>query len=55
MNQSLDANIAFIDNLDDKLEELGGADRCDLAEINVFELSYSRALAGSMDEEPTSL
>ena len=55
MNQGLDANIVFIDNLDDELEELGGADRCDLAKINVFELSDSRALAGSMDKEPTSL
>ena len=55
MNQSLDANIAFIDNLDDKLEELGGSDCCDLAEIDVFKLLDSWALAGSMDKEPASL
>ena len=55
MNQGLDANIVFIDNLDNELEELGGADRCDLAKIDVFELSDSWALAGSMVEEPASL
>ena len=45
----------FVDNLDYELEVLGGADHCDLAEINIFELPDSWTLAGSMNEEPASL
>ena len=55
LNQGLDANIAFIDDLDDELEEFGQTDHCDLAKIDAFELPDSWALAGSMDEEPASL
>ena len=51
LNQGLNANLAFIDDLDYKLEELVGADHCDLAEINDFELPDSWVLVGSMDEE----
>ena len=55
LNQGLDANIAFIDDLDDELEELGWTDHCNLAKIDGFKLPDSWVLAGSMDEEPASL
>ena len=43
------------DDLEDDLNELGGADQYDLAKNNFLDLPDSWALAGSMDEEPASL
>ena len=43
------------DDLEDDLNELGGADQYDLAENEFLDLPDSWALAGSMDEEPVSL
>ena len=55
LNQGLDANTMFTDDLEDNLNELGGADQYDLAENEFLDLLDSCALAGSMDEEPASL
>ena len=55
LNQGLDANAVFVDDLEDDLNEPGGADQRDLAENEYFDLPDSWALAGSMDEEPASL
>ena len=45
----------FINDLEDDLNKPGGADQQDLAKNEYFDLPDSWALAGSMDEEPTSL
>ena len=55
LNQGLDANAVFVDDLEDDLNEPGGADQRDLAKNKYFDLPDSWALAGSMDEEPASL
>ena len=55
LNQGFDANTVLTDDLEDNLNELGGADQYDLAENDFLDLPNSWALAGSMDEEPTSL
>ena len=55
LNQGLDVNTVLTDDLEDDLNELGGADRYNLAENKFLDLPDSWALAGSMDEEPTSL
>ena len=54
-NQGLDVNTMLNDDLEDDLNELGGADRYNLAENEFLDLPDSWALAGSMDEEPASL
>lgn len=51
----LDANLALVDDLDDKLMEQGGTSCYELDDSGCFELLDCWALAGSMDEEPTSL
>ena len=55
LNQGLDANTVLTDDLEDDLNELGGADQYNLAKNEFLDLPDSWALAGSMDEEPTSL
>ena len=55
LNQGLDANLVFAEDLEDNLNKLGGADQYDLAENEYFDLPDSWVLAGSMDEEPASL
>ena len=55
LNQGLDANTMLTDDLEDDLNEIGEADQYDLAENEFLDLPDSWALAGSMDEEPTSL
>ena len=55
LNQGLDANTVFADDLEDDLNKPGGADQQDLAKKEYFDLPDSWALASSMNEEPTSL
>ena len=55
LNQGLDVNTMFTDDLEDDLNELGGADQYNSAENESLDLPDSWALAGSMDEEPASL
>lgn len=55
LNQGLDANLVFVDDLEDGLEEPGRVDYCDPAKTNQFELLDNWTLAWSMDEKPTSL
>lgn len=55
MNQGLDANLVFVDDLENELEEPGGVDYHDPAKMDQFKLLDNWTLARSMDEEPTSL
>ena len=55
LNQGLNANAMFINDLEDNLNKPGGADQCDLAKNKYFDLPDSWALAGSMDKELASL
>ena len=55
LNQGLDVNTVLTDDLEDDLNELGGTDQYDLAKNKFLDLPDSWALAGSMDEESTSL
>ena len=55
LNWGLDANLVFVDDLEDELEEPGRVDYCDPAKTNQFELLDNWTLARSMDEEPTLL
>ena len=55
LNQGLDANTVFVNDLEDDLNKPGGADQQDLAENQYFDLPDNWALAGSMNEEPATL